>query len=40
MTLHLQNGDTKPISSSVLVIGVIVKLGKLLSISSNIYDLK
>ena len=30
MTLHFKNGATKTISSSVFVIGVIVKFGKLL----------
>ena len=30
MTLYLKHGDTKPISSSVSVIGIIVKFGKLL----------
>ena len=29
MTLRYQNGDSKPISCSVLVIGVIVKFGKI-----------
>ena len=31
MTLHLEDSDTKPISfSAVLVIGIMVKFGKLL----------
>ena len=30
MTLHFLNGDIKQISSSVLVIGIIVKFEKLL----------
>ena len=30
MTLLLSNGDTKPVSYSVSVIGVMVKYGKLL----------
>ena len=34
MTLQFcTDGDTKPISSSVLVIGIIVKFGKLLGIT-------